>query len=106
MQQLRQIAPEITIKATPESVTFVDVQGERTCAVNGKSAKLTVAEATVNVKCRWDKELLREDFSTTRSSLIRTWGLDDSQHLVVRARYEGLAQTTGEAVVVFDRKAP
>src|SRR5262245_30446970 len=31
MQQLRQIAPEITIKATAESVSFVDVRGEQTC---------------------------------------------------------------------------
>jgi hypothetical protein len=104
MRQLRQIAPEITIKATAESVSFVDARGEQTCAANGKGAKLTVSEAPVTMKCKWDKDGLRQEFSTTRSSLIRTWAIDDSDHLVLKARYEGLAQNTPEAVAVFDRK--
>jgi hypothetical protein len=104
MQQLRQIAPEITIKASAESVSFTDVRGEQSCGTAGKGVKLTIADAPVTMKCKWDKEQLRQEFATTRSSLIRTWSLDDSGHLVLRARYEGLAQNTPDAVAVFDRK--
>jgi hypothetical protein len=106
MRQLRQIAPEITITATPESVSFVDVRGEQACGTNGKGIKLTIADAPVTMKCKWDKELLRQEFATTRTSLIRTWSLDDAGHLVLKARYEGLTQNTPEAVAVFDRKKP
>lgn len=104
MRQLRQIAPEITIKATAESVSLVDVRGEQACATDGKGTKLTIAEAPVTMKCKWDKTLLRQVFATSRSSLIRTWDVDESEHLVLKARYEGLAQNTPEAVAVFDRK--
>jgi hypothetical protein len=103
MQHLRQIAPELTIKATAESVSFVDMRGEQTCNTNNKGTKLTVGEAPVNMKCKWDKQGLRQEFSTTRSSLIRTWSLDEADHLVLKARYEGLAQNSAEAVAVFDR---
>lgn len=105
MRLLRQIAPEITIKATAESVSFADVQGEQTCGTNGKGTKITVADAPVTMKCKWDKELLRQELSTTRSSLIRTWGVDESGRMVLKARYEGIAQNTPEAVAVFDRKS-
>ena len=103
MQQLRPIAAKLTIAATPESVTITDERGERTCALNGKNEKVQMFNVEVGIKCRWDKDKLRQEFSTTRSKLIRVWGLDGSGHLILKAKLEGIGQNTPEATAVFDR---
>ena len=103
MQQIRQIAPKLTIAATAERVTITDERGEHTCTVNGKNEKSQMYDVSVGVKCRWDKDKLRQEFATTRSKLVRTWGLDDNGHLVLKAKLEGIGQNTPEATAVFDR---
>ncbi len=101
MQQVEQIAPSIKITASAERVSFVDPRGELTCAVNDKNAKTEAFGAPLGLKCRWDKQQLRQEFSSTRSKLVRTWEVDDSNHLVLKVRIEGVS--AGEATAVFDR---
>jgi len=102
MMQMRQIAPKITIAATAETFSLDDGRSEA-CTVNGKNEKMTVSDVQMDFKCRWDKDKLRQEFATTRSKLIRVWGLDDSGHLVLKAKLEGIGQNTPEATAVFDR---
>jgi hypothetical protein len=104
IRQLQQIAPQITIKASADSITFADTRGEQTYAIDGKTTKLDVAGARINVKTKWDKQALRQDFSNTKTNLVRTWELDDSGHLLMKARLESMTLNTVEVKAVFDRQ--
>ena len=104
MRELQQIAPQIEIKATADSVTFIDARGERTYAVNDKSVKVEVAGAQVSVKSKWDKNVLKQEFSNTQAKLIETWGLDDAGRLVLTAKLESMTLRTPEQKAVFDRR--
>jgi hypothetical protein len=103
IQQVEQIAPSMTIKASAESASIVDPRGELTCAVNDKNAKVETFGAPLALKCRWDKQQLRQEFSSTRSKLVRTWEVNDTDHLVLKIRIEGVS--AGEATAVFDRSS-
>lgn len=103
MRQIQQIAAKVTIAATAERFSLTDERGEQTCAATGKSEKTRMFDVAVGVKCRWDKDRLRQEYSTTRSKLIRTWGLDETGRLVLKGKLEGIGQNTPEATAVFDR---
>jgi hypothetical protein len=103
MKEIEQIAPAITITATADSFSLVDQRGEQTCAINDKSAKLPLFGATVSTKCRWNKQTLQQEFSTTRSKVTRSWSVDGSGRLVVKTRLEGINQRAVEATAVYDR---
>ena len=104
MRQLQQITEKIVITASAETVTFADTRGERTYAINDKSTKIEVAGASVNVKSKWDKNVLRQEFSNTQAKLIETWGLDDAGRLVLTAKVESMTLLTPEQKAVFDRQ--
>ncbi len=104
MRQIQQIAAKITIAATVETFSITDDRGTRTCAVNGKNEKTQMYDVPVGVKCRWDKDKLRQEISTTRSKLIRVWGIDEAGRLVLKGKLEGIGQNSPEAVAVFDRQ--
>jgi hypothetical protein len=103
MHLIEQIAPALTITATAVSFSLVDPQGEQTCAIDDKSAKVPLLGATVSVKCRWNKQALQQEFSTTRSKVTRSWSVDGSGRLVVKTRIEGISQRAVEAAAVYDR---
>ena len=104
MRELQQLAEVITIKATAEQVAFEDVRGQRTFAIDNKNTKITVAGSEVNTKSRWDKTILRQEFSTPSSKLIQTWEVDENGRLVLTAKVESLRLMTPEQKAVFDRK--
>jgi hypothetical protein len=103
MHQIEQIAPALTITATAGSFSLADQQGEQTCAIDDKSAKVPLFGATVSLKCRWNKLALQQEFSTTRSKVTRSWSIDGSGRLVVKTRIEGISQRAVEASAVYDR---
>ncbi len=104
IRQLQQVAAQITIKATPESVTFTDQRGEQTFAINDKNAIVDVAGAKITAKNKWDKATLRQEFSNPKSKLIRTWEIDENNRLVLKAKLESLTLMSTEAKAVFDRQ--
>jgi hypothetical protein len=104
IRQLQQIAPQITIKASADAISFADPRGEQTYAIDGKSTKLDLAGAKISVKTKWDKQALRQEFSNTKTNLIRTWELDDAGHLLMKARLESMTFNTVEVKAVFDRQ--
>ena len=111
MRQLEQISDRITTKASADSVTFVDARGERTFAINDKTSTIDVGGTSAKVKSKWDKRVLRQEFTNSQAGLIQTWGLDDSGHLVLTAKVESMTLNLGAgadrptALVTPDQKA-
>lgn len=103
MRQMQQIAPTITITATAEHVSIDDERGQQTCASDGKTDKVRTFGVYMDVKCKWDKDRLRQEFSTTRSKLTRTWSFDEADHLVLKAKVEGIGQSSPETTTVYNR---
>jgi hypothetical protein len=103
MAQVEQLAPAITIKATADTATFTDQRGEQTCAINDKTVKTDMFDAHVNVKCRWNKSALQQEFSTTRTKLTRMWAVDENGRLVVKSRLEDIGRSPVELSAVYDR---
>jgi hypothetical protein len=95
MRQLEEIDERLTIRASAESVTFVDARGERTFAINDKTSQIDVGNSPVKVKSKWDKNVLRQEFSNPQAKLVRTWGLDDADHLLLTAKIESLTLGVG-----------
>ena len=104
MRELQQLAEVITIKATPEQVTFEDARGARSYTLDGKTVKVTVAGAEVSTKSRWDKTVLKQEFSTAQNKLTQTWDVDENGRLVLVAKLESLRLITPDQKAVFDRK--
>lgn len=103
MRDLQQIAARITIAATPESFSIISERSTDACAPNGKTEKRQMGTVSVGVKCRWEKDKLRQEYSTTRSKLIHVWGMDDAGRLVLKGKLEGIGLNSPEATAVFDR---
>lgn len=104
MRQLQQIAERIVIKASAESVTFTDTRGERTFAIDDKTSRIDVGGSPVAVKSKWDKNVLKQEFSNTQAKLVETWGLDNAGRLVLTAKLESMTLTTPDEKAVFDRQ--
>jgi len=102
MTQLQQIAERIVIRASPESVTFIDSRGERTFAIDDKTSRIDVGGSPVSVKSKWDRNLLKQEFSNTQGKLVETWGLDDARRLVLTAKLESMTLVTPDEKAVFD----
>src|SRR5215831_19047451 len=100
MAQLEQLAPTIIIAATAEAVSFTDPRGEQSCAINDKTVKSEMFGAAVRVKCRWNKLILQQEFSTTRTKLTRTWAVDDTGRLTVKSRLEEFGRSPIDAGAV------
>jgi len=104
MRQVQQIADRMTIKASADSVTFIDSRGERTFAVNDKTSTLDVGGSPVKVKSKWDKRVLKQEFSNNQAKVVETWGLDDADRLVLTAKVESLNLVTPDRKAIFDRR--
>jgi hypothetical protein len=103
MAQLEQMLPTVTITATADQVTIAEERSEATCAVDGKADKIRVFGMYMDLKCKWDKEQLRQEFSTPRSKLTRDWSVDARGHLVLKARREGPNLNSQEMTTIYDR---
>jgi hypothetical protein len=104
MRQVQQIADRMTIKVSADSVTFIDSRGERTFAINDKTSTLDVGGSPVTVKSKWDKRVLRQEFSNTQAKLVETWAVDEADRLVLTAKVESLNLVTPDRKAVFDRR--
>jgi hypothetical protein len=104
MRQVEQIADRMAIKASADSVTFIDSRGERTFAINDKASTLDVGGSPVKVKSKWDKRVLKQEFSNNQAKLVETWGLDEADRLVLTAKVESLNLVTPDRKAVFDRR--
>lgn len=104
MRQLQQVAEQIVIKGSADSVTFIDPRGERTYAINDKTAKFDVDGSPVSVKSKWDKNALKQEFSNTQAKLVETWSVDEAGRLLLTAKVESMTLITPEQKAIYDRK--
>jgi hypothetical protein len=103
-QALQQIPELLTIEATADSMTFKETRGTFTYPINNKSIKMDIGAAKVDVKTKWDKLAVRQEFSTTDQKVIKTWDVDENGRLVLKLRVESLTMSSADAVAVFDRQ--
>ena len=104
MRELQQIAELVSIKATETEIAFADARGQRSYILDGKGVKIVAGGTDVSVKSRWDKAIVKQEFSTTSSKLTQTWSVDENGRLVMTAKVESLRLRTPEQKAVFDRK--
>jgi hypothetical protein len=104
IRELQRVAEIVTIKATVDSVSFIDTRGERTYPVNGRKILTDIAGAKVNVKSSWDKNALKQEFSTPKATFRETWEVDQNNRLVLRAKLESMTMVSKEVKTVFDRQ--
>ena len=64
MRELQQIAELVSIKATETDIAFADARGQRSYMLDGKGVKIVAAGTDVSVKSRWDKAIVKQEFST------------------------------------------
>jgi hypothetical protein len=104
IRELQAVPEVVTVKATAQTIAFSDPRGERAYDINGKNAKMDVNGTSLSVKTKWDKENVRQEFSTPEMKLVKTWGLDDSGHLVLTMRIESMTLNTADTKAVYDRQ--
>jgi hypothetical protein len=103
LSQLQQVMPIVTITATADQVTIAEERSEAACAIDGKSDTVRSFGMYMDLKCRWDKDQLRQEFSTARNKLTRLWSVDGNGHLVLKVRREGVTQNSPDVTTVYDR---
>jgi hypothetical protein len=103
-QALQQIPELLTIEATPDSITFKETRGTVTYPISNKSIKVDVGAAKVDVKTRWDKDALRQEFNTRQQKITKTWAVDETGRLVLKLRVESMTMSSADAIAVFDRQ--
>ena len=65
----------------------------------------------MKVKSKWDKKVLRQEFTNSQAKLTQTWGLDDAGHMVLTMKVESMTVNLGAgadrptALVSQERKA-
>ncbi len=78
LAKIQQLGRTVTIKATAESVTFTDGNGERTYPTNNQNVKTDVGSgAIVTTKSRWDGNTLKQTFIYGETSISQNWELSD-----------------------------
>jgi hypothetical protein len=103
-QSLQQIPELLTIEASPDAITFKETRGAFTYPINNKSIKIDVGPVKVDVKTKWDKTALRQEFNTTQQKITKTWDIDENGRLVLKLRVESMTMTSADALAVFDRQ--
>jgi hypothetical protein len=104
IREIQRVAEIVTIKATADSVSFTDARGERVYPVTGKKVVVDIAGAKVNVKSSWDKNALRQEFSTPKATFRETWQVDQNNRLVLTAKLESLTMVSKDVKTVFDKQ--
>ena len=73
-------------------------------AIDNKKATIESNGAKVEVKTKWDKLAVRQEFATAQTRLVRTWEADDEGHVVLKVRVESMTMTSKEVKAVYDRQ--
>ncbi len=104
MRIFQQVPTELTITATVSAVTFADANGQGTFAIDNKTSEIDVAGSKIKVKTRWDHAALKQDLSSSRRKIARSWTIDPDGRLVLSVKVESLTMNTTESRAVFDRQ--
>lgn len=100
---LHEVPIEISIDAHAEDVTFRDPRGEWHFKIDDRNATMEVPGGTLRTKSKWDRGLLRQEFSSAQRALVKTWTVDANDRLVLVERIESVT-VRSESKAVFDRQ--
>ena len=112
VRQLQQIPETLKIVATPEQITFTEARGVSSFPVN-KGVRIDVGQAKVDVKTKWDKSNLRQEFNAYQQKLTKTWSVDENGRLVLNVLVESMivnansgvpSWTQQTATAIFDKQ--
>ncbi len=101
---LHQVALEFRIEATPTAISFIEPRGQWDFKIDGKNTSMAVPGGAIKVKSRWERGRLRQEFSSTQRTLIKSWVIDGDGRLVLTERVESLAFNSKESKAVYDRR--
>jgi len=104
IRDFQALPDQMKIEASETSVTFTDVRGTRTYAVDDKTIKIDAGITKINGKSKWDKGTLRQEFSSPATKVIYLWTPSaDGKQLAVTLKIED-ARTPREQKAVFDKQ--
>ena len=101
---LHQVALEFRIEATPTAISFIEPRGQWDFKIDGKTTSMPVPGGAIKVKSRWERDRLRQEFSSTQRTLIKSWLIDGEGRLVLTEHVESLAFNSKESKAVYDRR--
>jgi hypothetical protein len=113
VRQLQQVPETVQIVATPEQITFTEVRGVSSFPINNKATKIDVGDAKVDVKTKWDKATVRQEFNAFQQKLTKMWSVDENGRLVLKVLVESMtlnansgvpSWTQQTATAIFDRQ--
>jgi hypothetical protein len=107
IRKIQQLAPDMEIQATVDKVTFVDARGTQSYDTNGKTSEIQLYGAPINVKSRWDKTTLKQQFIYGETNITQNWELDntgDRINFKMQILNMSNQDPPREAKVVYDRK--
>jgi hypothetical protein len=101
---IQQVPLELIIEATPAEIKVIEPRGQSLFRIDGKSTPIEVPGGTIKVKSKWDKASLRQEFSSTRRMLLKSWSVDANGRLVLTEHIESVAFKSKETQAVFDKR--
>ncbi len=101
---LHQVPLEIAIAATEGEIRFTEPRGEWLFKTDGKTSRMQVPGGLITVKSKWERQTLRQEFSSSQRKLVKIWTVDASARLSVTERIESLTFNSKDSTAVFDRQ--
>lgn len=84
MQELGQAPARLTVISRSDAVTVTDPEGVvRKFIVDGKTSKVAMNGSTIEVKSKWDGEVLKQEFKAGPATFIRTLETTTDGHQLV-----------------------
>lgn len=108
MQEIGQSPIRLNIVSRPESVSISDPDGVvRKFAIDGKTEKVAINGSAIEVKSKWDGDVLSQEFKVGSAKFVRTVETTtDGHQLVITIKPKGdSGAAAGPAVLrfVYDR---
>jgi len=100
---LHEVPTELKIEASADAITFRDPRGEWHYTIDDRNSTMNVPGGTLRTRSKWDRGLLRQEFSSAQRALVKTWSIDANDRLVLVERIESVTLRS-ESKAVFDRQ--
>ena len=100
---LHEVPIEIRIEASAEAVTFRDPRGEWHFKIDDRNSTMEVPGGTLRTRSKWDRGVLRQEFSSAQRALVKTWSIDANDRLLLVEKIESITFKS-ESKAVFDRQ--
>jgi len=100
---LHEVPIEMSIDARAEDVTFRDPRGEWHFKIDDRNSTMEVPGGTLRTRSKWDRGVLRQEFSSAQRALVKTWSIDANDRLLLVEKIESITFKS-ESKAVFDRQ--